>query len=102
MNKREMKRSLMPYTFLFIFIVGCLIAFNLFDTKVHELTWDEFLTSLNGNEITELTITPKVRTETYQLTGKLEEYKDNESFILYLPYSDEFISKITDAKERCF
>ena len=99
MNKREIKKSLMPYTFLLIFIVGCLIVFNLFNHKVNELTYDEFMKNLNGGKITELTITPKVRTETYKLEGKLDEYKENESFVLYLPISDEFISKITDAKE---
>ena len=99
MNKREMKKSIMPYTFLLVFILGCLLVFNLFNTKVNELTYDEFIKNLNGGKITELTITPKVRTETYQLEGKLEEYESNEYFILYLPKSEEFISKITDAKE---
>lgn len=99
MNNKEIKKSLMPYTFLLMFILGCLIVFNLFNTTVNELTYDEFIKSLNGGKITELTITPKVRTETYQLEGKLEDYDENEYFILYLPYSDEFISKITDAKE---
>ena len=54
---------------------------------------------LNGGKVTELTITPKVRTETYMLEGKLSDYAENESFILYLPQSEEFISKITAAKE---
>ena len=99
MKNKEVKRSLMPYTFLLVFIIGCLIVLNLFNTKVNELTYDEFMKNLNGGKITELTITPKVRTETYKLEGKIDEYKENESFVLYLPYSDEFISKITDAKE---
>ena len=99
MNKKEIKKSLVPYAFLLIFFVGCLIFFNIFDNKVNELTYDEFIKDLNGGKVTELTITPKVRTETYKLVGKLDDYKENESFILYLPYSDEFISKITDAKE---
>ena len=94
MNSREMKKNLMPYTFLLIFIIGCLVFFNIFNVKVNELSYDEFIKNLNGGKITELTITPKVRTETYKLEGKLEEYKENESFVLYLPYSDEFISKI--------
>ena len=100
MNKKNIRKSLAPYTFLLVFIIGCLIVFKLFDNSVKELTYDEFIQDLNGGKITELTITPKVRTETYELVGKLESYKDNESFILYLPYSDEFISKITEAKEK--
>ena len=65
MNSKEIKKSLMPYIFFLVFIVGCLIIFNLFNTKVNELTYDEFMKDLNGGKITELTITPKVRTETY-------------------------------------
>ena len=78
-NKKDFKRSLMPYIFLLVFIIGCLIAFNLFNTKVHELSYNEFMKNLNGGKIIELTGTPKVRTETYKLEGKLEEYSDGES-----------------------
>ncbi len=100
LNQKELKKNIMPYVFLLVFVIGCLIAFNIFNNSVHELTYDEFIKNLNGGKITELVITPKVRTETYKLEGKLEDYKDNESFFLYLPISDEFISKITNAKEN--
>ncbi|MGM9876233.1 MAG: ATP-dependent zinc metalloprotease FtsH [Bacilli bacterium] len=99
MNKKNIKKSLTPYAFLLIFILGCLIIFKMFNTKVNELSYDEFMKNLNGGKVTELTITPKVRTETYMLEGKLSDYAENESFILYLPQSEEFISKITAAKE---
>ena len=100
MIRRDMKKSIMPYVFLLVFVIGCLIAFNLFNNTIHDLTYDEFIKDLNGGKIEELVITPKVRTETYKLEGKLKDYKDNEIFILYLPFSDEFISKITNAKEN--
>lgn len=100
MNKKEMKKSLVPYVFLLVFFIGCLIVFKMFNNTVNELTYDEFIKDLNGGKITELKITPKVRTETYKLEGKIDGYKENESFILYLPYSDEFISKITEAKDK--
>ena len=99
MNKKSIKKSLAPYAFLLIFIIGCLIIFKMFNVKVNELSYDEFMKDLNGGKVTELTITPKVRTETYMLEGKLSDYAENESFILYLPQSEEFISKITAAKE---
>ncbi len=99
MNRKNIKKSLTPYAFLLIFIIGCLIIFKMFNVKVNELSYDEFMKDLNGGKVTELTITPKVRTETYMLEGKLSDYAENESFILYLPQSEEFISKITAAKE---
>ncbi len=100
MNRKEIKKSIMPYVFLLVFVIGCLIAFNLFNNTIHELSYDDFIKNLNGGKITELVVTPKVRTETYKLEGKLDDYNDNETFILYLPFSDEFISKITNAKEN--
>ena len=74
--------------------------FKMFNNTVNEITYDDFIKDLNGGKVTELTITPKVRTETYKLTGKLDTYSKNESFILYIPRSEEFISKITTAKDN--
>ena len=100
MNKKEIKKNLTPYIFLLIFFVGCMVIFKMFNNTVNELTYDEFIKDLNGGKVTELTITPKVRTETYKLTGKIDSYAKNESFLLYIPMSEEFISKITSAKEN--
>ena len=75
MNKKSIKKSLAPYAFLLIFIIGCLIIFKMFNVKVNELSYDEFMKDLNGGKVTELTITPKVRTETYMLEGKLSFQK---------------------------
>ena len=92
-----MKKMIM---FLLIFFIGCMVIFKMFNNTVNELTYDEFIKDLNGGKVTELTITPKVRTETYKLTGKIDSYAKNESFLLYIPMSEEFISKITSAKEN--
>ena len=100
MNKKEIKKSLVPYVFLLVFFIGCMIMFKMFNNTVNEITYDDFIKNLNGGKVTELTITPKVRTETYKLTGKLDTYSKNESFILYIPRSEEFISKITTAKDN--
>ena len=93
MNK-NMKKSLFPYVFLFIFIIICLFLVNGNSVKVNEITYDEFIKNMNNNEIKELTITPKTRSNLYYVEGKLKGYKENEKFTLYLPQSDEFISKI--------
>ena len=100
MIKKDFKKSLMPYTFLLIFIIGCLLIVNLFNNEVHELSYNEFIKNLNGGKITELTGTPKIRTETYKLEGKLDTYETNESFVLYIPYTDEFLSPIREAIEK--
>ena len=100
MNKKTVKKGLFPYVFLFIFIITCLLIFNMFNTKINEMSYDEFISELNNKKITELNITPKTRTETYEITGKLKGYDENEVFTLSLPKSDEFLSKITEATDN--
>ena len=98
--KKTVKRGLFPYVFLFIFIIACLIVVNSLNTTVNKLTYDEFMKELNNNTITEMAITPKTRTETYEIIGKLKDYDENETFILQIPRSDEFISKIVSGEEE--
>ena len=100
MNNKTVKKGLFPYVFLFCFILVCLLIFNNFNTTVNELSYDEFINELNSNEITELNIVPKMRSETYEITGKLKDYDEMETFTLTLPKSDEFLSKITDAADK--
>ena len=100
MNSKSVKKGLFPYIFLFIFIVICLLIFNNFNTTVNELSYDKFIKKLDDNQITELNIIPKTRSETYEITGKLKDYDETEVFKLTLPMSDEFLSKITEAADK--
>ena len=100
MITKKQNSNLKPFIFLFVFIIGCMILVNLQGAKVNKLTIDEFTNYLNNNEISELEIITKVRSENYEITGKLKDYEENESFILYLPVSDEFIAKIESAREN--
>ncbi len=100
MNKKTVKKGLFPYVFLFVFILICLFAFNSFNTKINKLTYDEFVSSLNDKKITEIEITPKTRTKTYDISGKLKGYEEKEYFKLSIPQSDEFLSKITKAADN--
>ena len=99
MNKKTVKKGLLPYIFLFIFIIVLLLAYNVLNTDTHEISYDEFLNDLNNQKITELEVIPKTRSQTYEISGKLKEYKNNELFTLSIPMSDEFLSKITAAAD---
>ncbi len=96
---KKKKNNLMPYIFLFAFIVACMIFVNLSGKKVNDLTANEFMNHLAKEEINELKIITKVRSENYEVTGKLKSYEENESFKLYLPVSEEFMKKIIEAGE---
>ena len=97
---KNMKKGLTPYILLFGFIIFCLILVNSLNAKINKLSYDEFIKNLNDGKITEMKITPKTRTNTYEVTGKMKEYAENESYIIQLPTSDEFISKIIENEEQ--
>lgn len=97
---KKKNNSLTPYIFLFLFILVCMVVVNFKGNVVKELNASEFITELNNNSISELTVVTKVRSENYEITGKLKDYKENESFKLYLPVSEEFMKKIVTAQEK--
>ena len=94
------KNNLTPYIFLLVFIIACMIIVNLKGAIVNKLTASEFISNLDENKISELKIITKVKSKNYEVTGKLKDYKENESFIVYLPVSEEFMKKIVDAEEN--
>ena len=100
MKKNKITNNMLPYVFLLFFIIACLIIVNVKGKVIHELTASEFITSLNNSEISELKIITKVRSENYEVTGKLNDYEKSESFILYLPVSEEFMKKIITAQSE--
>ena len=97
---KKKNNSLTPYIFLFLFILVCMVVVNFKGNVVKELNASEFITELNNNSISELTVVTKVRSENYEITGKLKDYKENVSFKLYLPVSEEFMKKIVTAQEE--
>ena len=99
MNK-NMKKGLYPYIFLFIFIVACLLLVNGMSNNINELTYDEFIKSMNDGQVKDVTIIPKIRSNIYHIEGTMKDYEENETFVLNLPISEEFISKIVAGEEQ--
>ena len=86
MNKKEIKKGVLPYVVLIIIMLGVIYFFNVLNIKVNDLTYDSFLNSLNNNEVTEVKIVPSVDGGIYNITGKLKDYKDNEKFEVVATY----------------
>ncbi len=97
MNKKEIKKGILPYVILIIIMLFVIYFFNVFNVKVNDLTYDTFINNLNNDEITEITITPSIDGGIYEITGKLKDYDENESFHVSVPLSDEIMKQITDA-----
>jgi len=99
-TKKTKTNNMMPYVLLLFFIIGCLILVNIKGNVVNELTASEFINYLENSEIKELKIIPKVRTENYEVTGKLKDYKENESFHTTINKTEEIMKKIFAAEEK--
>ncbi len=100
MKKNSIKKSLLPYLFLFILILTILYFVSSMNNKVNVLTYNEFITELDKGKIDEMNITPKTNARVYELTGKLKGYNENESFFVRVPLSDEVIAKIIEANDE--
>ncbi len=99
MNKKVLKKEIVPYILLLFAALFILFYTDMFGGKTHELTYNEFDTYLKDNKVTELTIMPRTDGMVYEVTGKLEGYDSNESFYATLPLSDSMIDRILEAKD---
>ena len=103
MNKNAIKRGLLPYLFLVLIIFGVYYLFSVYNQKVNVFTYDQLVESLDSGKVTEVSITPKERAVVYEIRGKMEGYKENETFFSRVPLSDEVIKTIFESeKENSF
>ena len=101
MNIKRTKKTInfMPYLLLLMVIIGSYLFLNTLGTKVNQLSYTELTESLNKEQVTELAVTPKSGSGVYIITGKLKNYKSNESFNVTVPYTDTVISALYELAE---
>lgn len=97
MNKNTVKKGILPYLFLVLLIFGVYYLFSVLNQKVNVLTYNELTSVLEEGKVEEMTITPKERAVVYEITGKLEGYKENEHFFIRVPLTDSVIENILKA-----
>ena len=100
MDKKTVKRGLLPYLFIALIMLGMFYAMSFTNIKVHDLSYDQFIENLDGGKIKELEIVPRTSGHTYDVSGTLDNYKDGESFKTVLPLSDEVMKKIVEASDN--
>ena len=99
-DQKTMKKGLLPYVFLALIMLGIFYVLNVLNTNVHEFTYDEFISELNKGNITELDLVASGSGYTYEVSGSLSDYKENESFEATLPLSEEVMKKIVKASDN--
>ena len=99
-DKKTLRKGLLPYLFLVIIMLGVFYVFNVFDKKVNELTYDEFIEKLEDGKVTELKLVASGSGYIYEVSGKLSGYEENETFTATLPLSEEVMKKIVLASDE--
>ena len=99
MNKNSIKKGLLPYLFLFLFLFGIMFLFNSLNKEVHEFSYGEFTEAVSDKTVTEVKVTPHSRGSIYTVEGKLKGYNKNESFSFNMPLTDETMVKLLAAEE---
>ena len=97
---QKMRKSVLPYIFLMLILLGVFYLFNIGNTKVNRLSYDEFTKALDKGKITEITIVPRERSVVYELSGKMKDYDDNETFFIRLPLTDTVVSDVMDYSKK--
>ena len=97
--KKEIKRGLVPYVFMFLIILGVLYFVNVLNQNIHNLTYNQFMTELSSGEVKEITVTTRDSAQIYEVEGTLKKYKKDESFYVRLPKSEQVMKKIVDYSE---
>ena len=100
MNKKEMKKNIVPYIVLIVLMFVLFYIYRLMSFKTYDLTYNEFMAKVNAGEVTELDVTPSKDGGVYNIEGKLKNYKENESFKVIAPLSDEVVKELIDGYEK--
>ena len=98
-DKKTLKKGLLPYVFLLIIMLGIFYVFTVMNKVVHTFSYNEFIEKLDGNKIVELHLVPRGSGYIYEVDGSLKGYKENEKFEATLPLSDEVMKKIVSASD---
>ena len=99
-NKKVVKKGLLPYVFLLLVMLGVIYFVSVANQKVNVLTYNEFMTSLEDKEVKEITVTPRDRAKIYEITGTMDNYKENETFFVRVPLSDQVMKKLVEASDK--
>jgi len=101
MNIKKSKKSMnfLPYILLLVVVIGSYLLLNTLGTEVHELNYTELTTQINDGNVEELSVTPKSASGVYVVSGRLKDYKKNETFKVTLPYTDTVISTLYETAE---
>ena len=99
-DKKILKKGLLPYLFIGIIMLFVFYYFNVNNTSKHDFTYDQFMEKLDGSKIKEMEIVTRGNGYVYEVSGVLKSYKEDEYFEVRLPLSEEVMKKIVAASDE--
>ncbi len=100
MNKKKMKKNILPYAILLTVILLTSYFFGLASMKVNDISFDKFIEEAEQGNVEEINITPKVRASVYEISGTLKGYEEGETFFMRVPLAEEVMSQILTLDEE--
>lgn len=98
-DKKTIKKGMLPYLFLLLIMLGVIYLASI-NTKVNVLTYNELMSNLADEKVKEIKVIPRVRANTYEVRGRLNNYSKDEEFFVRIPLSDEVMKKLINYSEE--
>ncbi len=99
MNKKSVKKGLIPYVLILLIMAGILYFIKMNNRKINYISYDKFASYMDNGEIKEINITPNSDGGVYKITGKLKSYSKDESFFLRVPLAGEVVNQIIESEK---
>ncbi|MEI3610235.1 ATP-dependent zinc metalloprotease FtsH [Pseudogracilibacillus sp. SO10305] len=85
-------RNVLTYALIFVVLIGVISLFKGQNEPSEEMNVKEFMSALEGDKISEMTMQPK--NKIIRITGELK--KDDKPFVVQVPDNNDIIANITD------
>ena len=85
-------RNVLTYALIFVVLIGVISLFKGQNEPSEEINVKEFMSALEGDKISEMTMQPK--NKIIRITGELK--KDDKPFVVQVPDNNDIIANITD------
>ena len=96
-QKNNIFKNFLPYALLVGVMLFAFLYLKSFKNTVHDdMDYNELITNLTEEKVEKLNITPKSGDGVYVLTGKLNTYKENESFKVVVPLTDSVMETVLE------
>jgi len=91
---KKTKRNITPYLALIFVLVVIYFVSTMFSNKVHNINYSTFVKRLKADKVETVVISPNTKGSIYEITGRLKDYGNKESYYVTAPLTDNTINTI--------